>query len=91
MLRHRVSYLADDLVVPTWSTAFVYDTEAGAQAAQEILEYANSQLLEFRHYDELLDKELGRIYATCSGRICSRYSAAGMRARPASSIRSSST
>ena len=58
ILRHRISYLADDLVVPTWNAAFVYDTPAGAQAALEILEFANSQLLEFRYYDERLDDEL---------------------------------
>jgi hypothetical protein len=63
VLRHRISYLASDLVVPTWNAAFVYDTEAGAQAALEILEFANSQLLEFRYYDNLLDKRLGQIYA----------------------------
>jgi hypothetical protein len=63
VLRHRISYLANDLVVPTWNAAFVYDTEAGAQAALEILEFANSQLLEFRYYDELLDARLARIYA----------------------------
>ena len=34
------------------------------QAALEILEFANSQLLEFRYYDDLLDVELTRIYAT---------------------------
>jgi hypothetical protein len=48
ILRHRISYLADDLVIPTWNAAFVYDTPGGAQAALEILEFANSQLLEFR-------------------------------------------
>jgi hypothetical protein len=63
VLRHRISYLVNDLVVPTWNAALVYDTEAGAQAAIEILEFANSQLLEFRYYDELLDAELARIYA----------------------------
>jgi hypothetical protein len=63
VLRHRISYLANDLVVPTWNAAFVYDTDAGAQAALEILEFANSQLLEFRYYDGLLDAELARIYA----------------------------
>ena len=68
MLAHQISYLADDLVVPTWNAAFVYDTPAGAQAALEILEFANSQLLEFRHYDELLDDELASIYERCSGR-----------------------
>jgi hypothetical protein len=63
VLRHRISYLVNDLVVPTWNAAFVYDTEAGAAGALEILEFANSQLLEFRYYDGLLDVELGRIYA----------------------------
>lgn len=63
VLRNRLSYLADDLVIPTWSTAFVYDTEAGAGAAFEIIEFANSQLLQFRYYDDLLDNELARIYA----------------------------
>jgi len=63
ILRHRISYLVDDLVVPTWNAALVYDTPGGAQAALEILEFANSQLLEFRYYDELLDRELASIYA----------------------------
>jgi len=62
ILRHRLSYLADDLVVPTWNAAFVYDSDPGAQAALEIFEFANSQLLEFRYYDDLLDRELGGIY-----------------------------
>jgi hypothetical protein len=62
VLRHRISYFADDLVIPTWNSAFIRDTESGAQAALEILEFANSQLLEFRYYDQLLDGELERIY-----------------------------
>jgi hypothetical protein len=50
-------------VVPTWNAAFIYDTEASAQGTMELLEYANSQLLQFRYYDQLLDTELARIYA----------------------------
>jgi hypothetical protein len=64
VLRNRLSYLADDLVIPTWNGAFIYDTESGAAATLELCEFANSQLLEFRYYDELLDTELGQIYAT---------------------------
>jgi hypothetical protein len=61
VLRHRLSYLADDVIVPTWSAAFVYDPD-GVESALEIVEFANSQLLQFRYYDDLLDNELGRIY-----------------------------
>jgi hypothetical protein len=63
VLRHRLSYLAGDLVVVTWSAAFISDTEANIPATQDILEFANSQLLQFRYYDRLLDDELARIYA----------------------------
>ncbi len=67
VLRHRISYYADDLAVITWSSALLYDTEDGARGLLEILEFANSQLLEFRYYDQLLDVELARIYAQLQG------------------------
>ena len=63
VLRHRFSYLADDLVVPAYNAAFVYDSVAASAATLEILEFVNSQLLEFRYHDELLESELTDIYA----------------------------
>lgn len=63
VFRHRLSYLSMDLVVPTWNNAFVYDTEAGIQGALELFEFANSQLLQFRYYDERLETELTESYA----------------------------
>jgi hypothetical protein len=63
VLTHRISFLANDLVVPTWNAAFVYDTPTGTQAALDIVEFANSQLLQFRYYDQLLDRELSGIYS----------------------------
>jgi hypothetical protein len=63
VLDHRISYYSTDVVIPTWSSALVFDTEGAAQGALEILEFANSQLLEFRYYDQLLDAELARSYA----------------------------
>ena len=49
-------------MIPAWNAAFIYDTEAGAAAAEDIVEFANSQLLQFRYYDQLLDVELGKLY-----------------------------
>jgi hypothetical protein len=63
VLRHRLSYFASDLVVPSWNGAFVCDSAAGLAGALEMLEFANSQLLQFRYYDQRLDRELRRIYA----------------------------
>ena len=64
VLQANVSYYPQDLVVVGWNAALVYDTPAGAETAIQILEYANSQLLEFRHYDEWLTHELNRVYAS---------------------------
>lgn len=62
VLQSSISYYANDFAVIGWNSAFVYDTVAGTQAVTELLEYANSQLLEFRHYDELLTRELNGVY-----------------------------
>jgi hypothetical protein len=62
VLQSRISYYANDLAVIGWNAAFIYDSTAGAETAIQLLEYANSQLLEFRHYDELLTAELERVY-----------------------------
>ena len=61
-LRMRFSYHEDDLTIVQWDTAFVYDRRESARAIEDILEFANSQLLELRTYDALLDRELDVIY-----------------------------
>jgi hypothetical protein len=62
VLQSRISYYENDLAVIGWNAAFLYDTNAGAETAIQLLEYANSQLLEFRHYDELLTGILDNVY-----------------------------
>ncbi|HEY2860794.1 MAG TPA: hypothetical protein VGJ21_20450 [Terracidiphilus sp.] len=62
VLQSQISYYAHDLAVIGWNAAFVYDSSAGAETAVQLLEYANSQLLEFRHYDELLTGILDEVY-----------------------------
>ena len=62
ILQSRISYYPSDLTVIGWNAAFLYDNQAGAEPAIQLLEYANSQLLEFRHYDELLTGELQSVY-----------------------------
>src|SRR5579859_4739735 len=63
VLHSQISYYANDLTVIGWNAAFVYDSVSGAETAIQLLEYANSQLLEFRHYDELLTGILDKAYA----------------------------
>jgi hypothetical protein len=62
VLHSKTSYYADDVAIIGWNAAFLYDSRAGAETAIQLLEYANSQLLEFRHYDELLTEILDRAY-----------------------------
>src|SRR5216684_1413880 len=51
IMQSKISYYPNDLAVISWNGAFLYDSTAGAETVIQLLEYANSQLLEFRHYD----------------------------------------
>jgi len=62
ILRSTMSYYATDLLVVAWVAAFVYDTPFGASPTIDLLEYANTQLLEFRYYDEVLTRVLEEVY-----------------------------
>jgi len=79
VLQARMSYYVNDVIVVGWNAAFIYDTEAGAETTIRLLEYANSQLLQFRHYDELLTHELKDVYKFVEAR---RDRLAGWRMRP---------
>ncbi|MGA7436562.1 MAG: hypothetical protein WBW32_00375 [Luteibacter sp.] len=61
LLRHRFGYLADDCVVITRDRAVLYQP-GGDAGIDAVLEAANAQLLELRHYGALLDDELPRMY-----------------------------
>ncbi len=62
VLQSSMSYYPTDLLVVGWVAALVYDTPASASATIDLLEYANSQLLEFRYYDEVLTRVLTNVY-----------------------------
>jgi hypothetical protein len=64
VLHSQISYYTTDVAVIGWNAAFLYDSTAGAETAIQLLEYANSQLLEFRHYDGLLSGILDGVYAS---------------------------
>ncbi len=61
VLRQAHSYLADDLVVVDWNSAVVIEP-SGSRVVPHVLELASCQLLEFRYYDGILDRELTRVY-----------------------------
>jgi len=62
ILASRLSYSPADLIVAGWTAALVYDTASGADATVQLVEYANTQLLEFRFYDDHLSRTLGDVY-----------------------------
>ena len=55
-LRYRLSYSPDDLFVPDWAAAVLVDREC--DDTLHAVEFANLQLLEFRHIDNRLDENL---------------------------------
>jgi hypothetical protein len=67
VLRAALSYYPSDLVVVGWAAALVYDKPEATSAVIDLLEYANTQLLEFRYYDELLTNLLANVYSSLEG------------------------
>src|SRR3954452_1723038 len=55
-----LSYTPTDLVVLDWAAGFVADTECADTL--QVIEFANVQLLEFRHIDDRLDDRLEGAY-----------------------------
>ena len=72
-LRVAFAYFDDDLAIVGWDTAFVYDDRESSTATLDILEFANTQLVELRTYDKRLDAELDTIYALEPKRPTSRF------------------
>jgi hypothetical protein len=68
VLQSRISYYPADLLVVGWVAAFVYDTSVAAVPTLDLLEYANTQLLEFRYYDEVLTRVLDKVYRQLDAR-----------------------
>jgi hypothetical protein len=67
VLRAALSYYPSDLVVVGWAAALVYDKPEATSAVIDLLEYANTQLLEFRYYDEVLTNLLSNVYSSLEG------------------------
>ena len=68
VLQSSMSYYATDLLVLGWTAAFIYDNRAASEPTIDLLEYANTQLLEFRYYDDVLTKVLAGVYKRLEGR-----------------------
>ena len=63
ILSSSMSYFPGDLLVVGYAAALVYDQQPdGAGPVIELIEYANTQLLEYRVYDELLAPVLADVY-----------------------------
>jgi hypothetical protein len=59
-LRLHISYFPEDLFVADWSAAVLLDSDC--EETLETVEFANLQLLEFRHIDSRLDASLAEAY-----------------------------
>ena len=68
VLAASLSYYPADLLVVGWLAALVYDTPEVAAPVIQLLEYANTQLLEYRRYDEILTELLKNAYAALERR-----------------------
>jgi hypothetical protein len=54
-------YATDDFIMIDWNSAIIYEAH-GERDTLDVLEFALTQLLEFRYYDDLLDRRLASVY-----------------------------
>jgi hypothetical protein len=59
-LRLHLRYGRHDLFVPDWAAAVLLDQERECDETLQVIEFANLQLLEYRHIDDRLDAVLAR-------------------------------
>lgn len=64
VMRMQLSYFETDLCIVEWDAALVYDRPESAEVIENILEFANTQLVELRTYDKRINAELDWIYKT---------------------------
>jgi hypothetical protein len=69
-LRRHLSYSPADLLVADWASAVLLDRDC--DETLQAIEFANLQLLEFRHIDSRLDSDLAAAYRMIHGLTQSR-------------------
>lgn len=57
-LHLRLSYTPQDLLVADWAAAVLFDAAPDCDETLQVIEFANLQLLEYRHIDERLDANM---------------------------------
>jgi len=62
VMGNSISCYPNDLLVAGWAAAFVADTPDGALATCQLLEFANAQLLELRHYGRRVREVLNGLH-----------------------------
>lgn len=61
VLKNRLSYSEGDFAIFTWDTALICDPEDPGDL-RDLIEFANVQLVELRYYDNVLNKQMEKMY-----------------------------
>jgi hypothetical protein len=61
ILKYSLSYYTDDRTILSWDAALIISPEP-ARDIIELIEFANMQALELRHYDRALTQQMERMY-----------------------------
>jgi hypothetical protein len=79
-LRLHLCYSPTDLFLPDWAAAVLVDSDC--DETLQTIEFANLQLLEYRHIDGRLDNRMGEAYGLIHPLAKSRWPTWRMHARP---------
>jgi hypothetical protein len=68
-LRLHLSYTPADLFVPDWAAAVLLDSDPGCTETLRVIEFANVQLLEYRHIDDDMASAYRRVHELNRSRL----------------------
>jgi hypothetical protein len=67
--RLHLSYTPEDLFVPDWAAAVLFDSDPGCTETLRVIEFANVQLLEYRHIDDNMASAYRRVHEVTRSRL----------------------
>lgn len=67
IINSAIQYSSSDMAIIDWNSALLFEPD-GERDVADVIEFSLTHLLEFRYYDDMLEKKLEELYDTMEGK-----------------------